>query len=55
VPTETLVALEQKGHHVLLLPEWGQSGAVQVIAVHPESKALLAGSDPRCDGHAAGW
>jgi len=26
-----------------------------VIAVHPESKALLAGSDPRCDGHAAGW
>jgi gamma-glutamyltranspeptidase len=40
---------------VLLLPEWGQSGAVQVIAVHPESRALLAGSDPRCDGHAAGW
>jgi len=55
VPTETLVALEQKGHRVLLLPEWGQSGAVQVIAVHPASRALLAGSDPRCDGHAAGW
>ncbi len=55
VPAETLRSLEQKGHRVHLLPEWGQSGAVQVIAVHPDSKALLAGSDPRCDGHAAGW
>mgnify|MGYP005841737243 CR=1 FL=1 len=55
VPMETLQTLERRGHRVLLLPEWGQSGAVQVIAVHPESKALLAGSDPRCDGHAAGW
>ncbi|MCS7310789.1 MAG: gamma-glutamyltransferase [Armatimonadetes bacterium] len=55
MPMETLQALERKGHRVMLLPEWGQSGAVQVVAVHPESKALLAGSDPRCDGHAAGW
>lgn len=55
VPAETIQALEAKGHRVMLLPELGQSGAVQVIGVHPQSKALLAGSDPRCDGHAAGW
>lgn len=55
VPMETLQGLESKGHRILLLPDWGQSGAVQVIAVHPKSRALLAGSDPRCDGHAAGW
>ena len=55
VPADTVRALEHKGHSVQLLPDLGQSGAVQVIAVHPDSKALLAGSDPRCDGHAAGW
>lgn len=55
VPLQTLEALQRMGHRVVSLPELGQSGAVQVIAVHSESKALLAGSDPRCDGHAAGW
>lgn len=55
IPPETVAALERKGHRVIALPEWGQAGAVQLITVHPHTKAFLAGSDPRCDGHAAGW
>jgi gamma-glutamyltranspeptidase/glutathione hydrolase len=53
-PPETVEGLSDLGHDVKTIPPWGGSGAVQLIMIHPESGALLAGSDPRCDGCAVG-
>ncbi len=48
-------ALKAKGHNVAALPELGHGSSYQLISVDPETGALHGGSDPRCDGHAAGF
>ncbi|MBU7004357.1 MAG: gamma-glutamyltransferase [Theionarchaea archaeon] len=53
-PQDTYEELGSRGHRVNIIRSWGGSGSVQVIMVHPESGALIAGSDPRCDGCALG-
>lgn len=55
VALDVVMELEKRGHKVNALGPWGHSSSYQVIAVHPETGALLGGSDPRCDGHAAGF
>ena len=52
---DVVMELEKRGHKVNALGPWAHSSAYQVIAVHPETGAYMAGSDPRCDGHAAGF
>jgi gamma-glutamyltranspeptidase/glutathione hydrolase len=55
VGSETLRALERLGHRVEALGPWSHGSSYQLIAIEPESGAYLTGSDPRCDGHAAGF
>ena len=55
IPAEVTEELRRRGHHLDLLPAWGHGSSYQLIAVHPETGAYMAGSDPRCDGHAAGF
>lgn len=52
---DVILELEKRGHKIDALGPWAHSSAYQVIAVHPETGAFMAGSDPRCDGHAAGF
>jgi len=49
-------ALAKRGHRVTRLddPLGTQFGGGQAIMVHPESRALIGGSDPRKDGCAMG-
>ena len=55
IALDVVMELEKRGHKVNALGPWAHSSAYQVIAVHPETGAFMAGSDPRCDGHAAGF
>ncbi len=56
IPDDVLQALAGKGHRVARLndPYSQQFGGGQIIMVHPENGALIAGSDPRKDGCAMG-
>ncbi len=47
--------LTRIGHHVEPIGGWAHGSAYQLIAVDPETGAYMGGSDPRCDGHAAGF
>jgi gamma-glutamyltranspeptidase/glutathione hydrolase len=49
-----LAELVRRGHRVQRLGAWGAGGAVQVIAVDPETGVLTGGSDPRAEGLALG-
>jgi len=55
-PPSVLRELEGKGHQIVALddPYSQQFGGAQVIMIHPLTKALIAGSDPRKDGCAIG-
>ena len=55
-PPGVLQALANKGHNVVKLddPYSQKFGGGQAIMVHPKTKALIAGSDPRKDGCAIG-
>ena len=44
--------LANRGHELQLVGDWGGPGSAQMIKVHPESGALIGGSDPRTDGYA---
>ena len=55
VPSEVTADLTARGHTIAPLGPWAHSSSYQLFAVHPETGAYLAGSDPRCDGHAAGY
>ena len=55
VDTEIRADLTRRGHTVSPLGPWAHGSSYQLIAVQPESGAYLAGSDPRCDGQAAGF
>ncbi len=50
--SDTQEGLAQKGHELQLVSDWGGPGSAQMIMVHPESGALIGGSDPRTDGYA---
>jgi gamma-glutamyltranspeptidase/glutathione hydrolase len=50
-----LTGLQRRGHNVEAMGPWMHSSSYQLVAVHPETGAYLGGSDPRCDGHAAGF
>ena len=56
IPPGVLQELANKGHHVARLgdPYSQEFGGGQAIMVHPSTKALIAGSDPRKDGCAIG-
>ena len=56
IPPHVLQELAGKGHHVIELddPYCQQFGGGQAIMVHPSTRALIAGSDPRKDGCALG-
>ena len=55
-PPGVLRELEGKGHQIVALddPYSQQFGGAQAIMIHPQTKALIAGSDPRKDGCAIG-
>ncbi len=52
---EAKEGLRGKGHSLQILADWGGPGSAQAIHVHPQSNALIGGSDPRRDGYAVGW
>ncbi|MEZ4864587.1 MAG: gamma-glutamyltransferase [Caldilineaceae bacterium] len=54
-PAEVRAGLAQKGHDLEILSDWGGAGSAQAILIHPDSGALMGGSDPRRDGYAVGW
>ena len=47
--------LERRGHETTWIGEYAHSSSYQLIAVDAEMGAYMGGSDPRCDGHAAGF
>jgi gamma-glutamyltranspeptidase/glutathione hydrolase len=53
--TETAAELQQRGHQVRMIGPWAHGSAYQLIAVDEESQSYMGGSDPRTDGHAAGY
>jgi len=56
IPPSVIQKLASKGHRVAELddPYSQEFGGGQVILIHPSTKALIAGSDPRKDGCAIG-
>ena len=54
-PASVQDSLSRRGHELELVGDWGGPGSAQVIMVHPESGALIGGSDPRRDGYAIGF
>ena len=50
--SDTKEGLDRKGHELQIVGDWGGPGSAQMIKVHPESGALIGGSDPRTDGYA---
>ncbi len=52
---DVVADLKRRGHRVGTAAPFGGSGNAQVILIHPESGAYIAGSDPRGDGCAMGW
>ena len=54
-PSEVQENLAAKGHELQLVGNWGGPGSAQVIMIHPESGALIGGSDPRTDGYAVSF
>ncbi len=56
IPARVLRELADRGHHIIKLddPYSQQFGGGQVIMIHPATKVLIAGSDPRKDGCAIG-
>ena len=52
---EVREGLAQKGHELDILGDWDGPGSAQMLLMHPDSGALIGGSDPRRDGYAVGW
>lgn len=54
VDETVLEGLRSRGHEVQAIGDWAHGSSAQVLAVLPGSGTYAVGSDPRCDGHAAG-
>ena len=54
-PTDVREQLAERGHEIQSVGDWGGPGSAQAIMVHPESGALIGGSDPRTDGYAVSF
>ena len=54
-PEEARKALEEKGHGLEILEDWGASGSEVMIRRDPSTGALFGAADPRRDGYAIGW
>ena len=54
-PEEVCRCLSEKGHPASLIEGWSATGSAMAILIHPESKALMGGADPRRDGYAVGY
>ncbi len=53
---DTVEALRKMGHDVELLSDFSPTfGGAQGIAIHPRTRVLMGGADPRRDGYAIGW
>ena len=48
-------ALENRGHQLNMMLDWGAQGSEMMIQVDPETRALHGAADPRRDGYAIGW
>jgi gamma-glutamyltranspeptidase / glutathione hydrolase len=53
IPADARFGLSARGHHLTETP--GVFGGFQGILIDPRTHVLMAGSDPRKDGMAAGW
>jgi gamma-glutamyltranspeptidase/glutathione hydrolase len=53
ISAEARFGLSARGHHLTETP--GVFGGFQGILIDPKTRVLMAGSDPRKDGMAAGW
>ena len=54
-PASVRQGLEQRGHPLNILLEWGAMGSEMMIQVDPETGALMGAADPRRDGYTIGW
>jgi gamma-glutamyltranspeptidase/glutathione hydrolase len=54
VSQEVLNELKERGHEVQELPAFGHGSSVQLLAT-TETGSFILGSDPRSEGHAAGF
>jgi gamma-glutamyltranspeptidase/glutathione hydrolase len=52
---DVIAALRERGHDVQPIGPWAHGSSAQLLAVLPDSGTYALGSDPRCDGHAAGF
>lgn len=50
ISEEIIKELKEMGHDIILIPQYGASGASEIIEVFPDH--LEGGCDPRCDGKA---
>jgi gamma-glutamyltranspeptidase/glutathione hydrolase len=55
LPATVQEELARRGHALTPLGAWEHGSSYQLIAVDPDTGAYFGGSDPRCDGHAAGF
>ena len=56
VPAEALVALAERGHDVVVQPDWtALVGGMAGVSRDVETGVLTGGADPRRDGYALGW
>jgi gamma-glutamyltranspeptidase/glutathione hydrolase len=53
VSQDIITSLSNRGHEVQELSAYGHGSSVQLLEVQ-ENGTYIAGSDPRCEGHAAG-
>ena len=54
-PSSVADDLRALGHDAVLIGPWQHGSAYQLIARDPRTGAFFGASDPRCDGHCAGW
>ena len=54
LPYTLFADLKKRGHEVAELPPFGHGSSVQLLEV-TENGTMIAGSDPRTEGHAAGF
>jgi gamma-glutamyltranspeptidase / glutathione hydrolase len=53
VPAHIVQGLRERGHEIIIQPEWGSFGRGQMIL--KPNEAFLAATEPRTDGMALGW